>query len=253
MEHGLCRIANAISKRLNETLKGLIENGAPDVARAARDAGKALVLELHKLLDEVKNVPHAERLAPRRTKAGKFDITGGKMFFEDTAFHGRVVAVLRDNLPNLAFSGVKIFLSMKHVLLSMHRMHALWRKMDWLTRAEFKELESASDRLGECWGKLQLGVTPWVHWVCVHSAYFARCFGSSYIFRSIATEYRNQPFKRHLKKSMRGWCLRRPRITRLGMRHVVHTDTLSVGLQLYEARQGRGVVVVRRCKRHVDQ
>ena len=159
-EHGLCRIASAIVKQVNETLKDLIENGAPDVARAPRDAGKALVLELHKLFDEVKNVPHAERLAPRPTKARKFDITGGKMFFEDSALHGRVVAVLRDSLPDVAFGGVKFFLLMKHVLLSMHRMHALWRKRDWLTQAALKELESASDRLGECWGKLQWGVTP---------------------------------------------------------------------------------------------
>ena len=172
---------------------------------------------------------------------------------EDSALHGRVVAVLRDNLPDVAFGGVKSFLLMKHVLLSMHRMHALWRKRDWLTQAELKELESASDRIGECWGELQWGVTPWVHWACVHSAYFARRFGSLYIFRSIPTQYRNQWFKRHLKNSMRGWCLRRPRIRRLGMRHVVHTDALSVGLQLYEARQGRGAAVVKRRKRHVDQ
>ena len=208
VEHGSRRIANAIVKRVNETLKDLIENGKPDVSRAARDAGKALVLELHKLLDEVKNVPHAERLAPRPTKAGIFDITAGKMFFEDSALRGRVVAVLRDNLPDVAFGGVKFFLLMKHVLLSMHRMHMLWRKRDWLTQAELKELESASDRLGECWGKLQWGVTPPVHRACVHSAYFARRFGSLSIFRSIPIEYRNQPFKRHLKNSMRGWCLR---------------------------------------------
>ena len=132
-------------------------------------------------------------------------------------------------------------------------MHVLWRKRDWPTQAELEELESASHRLGELWGKLQWGVTPWVHWACVHSAYFACRFGSLYIFHSIPTEYKNQPFKRHLKNSMRGWCLRRPRITHLGMRHVVHTDALSVGLQLYEARQGRGVAVVKRCKRHVDQ
>ena len=37
------------------------------------------------------------------------------------------------------------------------------------------------------------------------------------------------------------------------MRHVVHTNALSVGLQLYEARQGRGVAVVKRCERHVGQ
>ena len=69
------------------------------------------------------------------------------MIFEGIALHGRVVAVLRDNLPDVAFGGVIFSLLMKHVLLSMHRMHALRRKRDWLTKAELKELESAGDRL----------------------------------------------------------------------------------------------------------
>ena len=100
VEHGSCRIANAIVKRVNETLKDLIENGETHVARAARDAGKALVWELHTLLDEVKNVLHAERLAPRPTKAKKFHITGGKMFFEDSAVHPLVHA----REPNLVLA-----------------------------------------------------------------------------------------------------------------------------------------------------
>ena len=130
VEHGSCRMANAIVERLNETIKGFIETGASDLARAAREAGKALFLELHKILDEVKNVPHAERLAPRPTKAGKFDITGGKMFFEDSALHARVVAALRDNLAEVAFGGVKFFVLVRYILLSMHRLHALWSKQD---------------------------------------------------------------------------------------------------------------------------
>ena len=52
--------------------------------------------------------------------------------------------MLRDNLPDVAFGGVKFFLLMKHVILSMHRMHALRRKRDRLTQAELKELQSAS-------------------------------------------------------------------------------------------------------------
>ena len=39
VEHGWCRIPNALVKRVNQTLKDLIENGAPDVGRATRDAG----------------------------------------------------------------------------------------------------------------------------------------------------------------------------------------------------------------------
>ena len=125
VEHGSCRIANAIVKRLNETFD---ETRALDFARAAREAGKALVLELHKILDEVKKVPHVELLAPQPTEAGKFDITGGKMFLEDSALHARVVAALRDNLAEVAFEGLKFFVLVRYVLLSMHRLHALWRK-----------------------------------------------------------------------------------------------------------------------------
>ena len=33
----------------------------------------------------------------------------------------------------------------------------------------------------------------------------------------------------------------------------MHTDALSVDLQLYEVRQGRSAAVVNRRKRHVDQ
>ena len=110
-------------------------------------------------------------------------------------------------------------------------------------------MEYRCDHLGEAWHKLQWGVTPWVHWLVLHSAYFTRRLGNLYIFRSVPMEYKNQRFKRHLKNSMRGWCLPRPRITRLGMRHVVHTAALNVGLQLYEARQGRGEAIVRRSKR----
>ena len=83
----------------------------------------------------------------------------------------------------------------------------------------------------------------------MHNAYFARRFGTLKIFRSLPTEYRRQPFKRHLKNSMRGWCLRWPHITRLLIRHVVHTDALNVRLQLYEARQGRAEAVVKHRRR----
>ena len=82
----------------------------------------------------------------------------------------------------------------------------------------------------------------------MHSAYFASRFGGLYILRN--TEYMNLPFKRHLKNSRRVWCLQRPPITCLGMRRMVHTDMLNVGLQLYEARLGRGEAFVQRRKRH---
>ena len=171
------------------------------------------------------------------------------MFFEDSALHAWVVTALRYNFPEVALGGLKFFVFVRYVRLSMHRLHALWRKQHWLTQEELKDMAYWCDlfRRGVC--KLECGVTPWVLWAVVHGAYFARRLGSLYIFRSIATECRNHPFKRHLHISMRCWCLRRPHTTCLGMRHVVHTEALNVGLKLYEARQGRGEAVVKRRKR----
>ena len=98
-------------------IKGFIRTGASDLARAAMEAGKGLVLELHKILDEVKNVTDAERLATRRTKAGKFDITRAKMFFEDGAVNAQVVAAVQDKLAEMAFGGVNFFVLVRYVLL----------------------------------------------------------------------------------------------------------------------------------------
>ena len=121
------------------------------------------------------------------------------MFFEDSALHARSVAAFRDNLAEVAFGGVKFFVLVRYVLLSMHCLHALWRKQDLLTQEELKDMGYWCDRVGKTWGKLQWGVTPRVHWTVVHNAYFARQLGSLYIFRNVPTEKRNQPFERHLK------------------------------------------------------
>ena len=177
VEHGSCRIPNAVVKQLNEAIKGFIETGAWDLARAAREAGKALVLELHKILDEVKNVPHAERLAPRPTKAVKFDITGGKMFFQDSALHARVVAALRDKSPEVAFGGVEVFYFGKICTIIHAPVACPMAQAKWLTQEELKDMEYWCDRSGEAWGELQWGVSPWVHWAVMHSAHFALWFG----------------------------------------------------------------------------
>ena len=87
------------------------------------------MLELHKILDAVKNMPHAECLAPRPTKGGKFDMTGGgEIFLEDSALHPWVGAAMWDNLPEVTFGGVKLSISVRYARLPMPWLHALWRK-----------------------------------------------------------------------------------------------------------------------------
>ena len=46
-----------------------------------------------------------------------------------------------------------------------------------------------------------------------------------------------KPFKLAVKNSMRGRCLRRPRVSRRGLAHVLNMETLDVGLRHLAARQ----------------
>ena len=62
---------------------------------------------------------------------------------------------------------------------------------------------------------------------------------SLYVFSSIPIEYRNRAFKIRLKSSLRWWCLKRPRVTRPSMAHVVNTAALSVGVQIMKAKGGQ--------------
>ena len=233
IEHASCRILNTIVKQLNETIQSLIEMSAPDVAHATRKAGKALVA-----LAASQNFRLSGKCGPWRAlgttaNKGRNVITGGKMFLEDSALHAQVVAALRDKLPKMVLDGVNLFVLVRYVLLSMHQLHALWRNEDWLTQEELKDMEQCCDRLGEEWGKLQWGVTPWVQWAVVHNNHvalpFSRLMCSAVFLRSTGS-HRLESIS---KKPMRSCLLRRPHTTCLGRRHMVHTDAVEVGLQLY--------------------
>ena len=69
---------------------------------------------------------------------------------------------------------------------------------------------------------------------------------------SIPIEYRNRTFKVRLKNNMRGWCLKKPRVTRRGMAHVVNTDELAVGVQLRKAKGGQGEALLARKRRRCE-
>ena len=99
-------------------------------------------------------------------------------------------------------------------------------------------------RLGEAWGKLQWGVPPWVHGLFFVALILLAAL-AIFMFSAVLLHNRgNNRSKGIEKNSMRVWCLGHPQITPLGIRDVVHTNVLNIGLPLYEARQGRGEAVV---------
>ena len=77
-------------------------------------------------------------------------------------------------------------------------------------------------------------------------------YRSLYMFSSIPIEYRNRTIKIWLKSSMRGWCLKRPRVTRRDMAHVVNTDALSAGVEMRKAKGGQGQALLARKRRRAE-
>ena len=75
-------------------------------------------------------------------------------------------------------------------------------------------------------------------------------YRSLYLFSSIPSEHRNRRFKRALKNSMRGWCIRHPTLATRGLAHVLNMESLDVGLLYYKANilKEKCLLKKRRCR-----
>ena len=85
---------------------------------------------------------------------------------------------------------------------------------------------------------LRWKATPWAHWAAGHRGKILELHKFSYMSTSIPIAYHNGTYKIRFKNSMRGWCLKRPRVKCRGMAHVVNTDALVFGCTNGEG-QGR--------------
>ena len=140
----------------------------------------------------------------------------------------------------------------KLLLRSFAGMYSLWREKEYLTPTQVAQAQAHARQFGECWSALGWKPTPWAHWAACHSGKILGMYRSLYLFSSIPIEYRNRTFKVRLKNSMRGWCLKKPRVTRRGMAHVVNTDALAVGVQLRKAKGGQGEALLARKRRRAE-
>ena len=244
--HAQCRIANAFIKRLTTMLQQLIASHGPS-ARAAMAELKKIQ---HDLVEAAKAIPEAERLQ-KKEKPGTLDITTARLFWDDGVVHSKIVAVLERHFGREKRGGVFLHILVRYLLSSFSQLHALWRVKTWLTNHQVAQCKLHARKFAECWGKLQWKPTVWVHWTCAHSGLIVATYRSMYIFSSIPCEHRNRPFKRGLKNSMRGWSLRKPRLTHSGLRHVVAMDALDVGLQGEKVRrEGKHLLLQRKKRKH---
>ena len=117
----------------------------------------------------------------------------------------------------------------------MRTLYALWRQKTPLTNGQVQEAKSHCRKIGEAWLRLGWKSTPWVHWTVAQCAAALQKYRNLYVFNS---RHRHKPLKLAVQNSMRGRCLRRPRVSRRGVTYVLNMETLDVG-------PGKGLPLVR--------
>ena len=199
---------NAFRKRLTETITTLTVAvvGVRRIATGFADIGSTL-------LADVKHVAPADRLLQRTTKAGQFDISTSMLLLTDPKYHVRIGNGPWNHFPNTMFGGVLLWTLIDVLLRNMRSLYALWRQKTPLTNGRVQEAKSHCRKIGEAWLKLGWKSTPWVHWTVARCGAVLQKYRNHYVFSTIRAEHRHKPFKLAVKSSMRGWCLRRPRVS----------------------------------------
>ena len=230
--HAGCRVTNAVKKRLTEIITTLTV-GVLEVRQIASEFADTW----SPLLAHVKHVVAANMLFQKATNAGQFDINTSMLFLTDPKHHVRIVHGLRNNFPNTMFGGVLSWTLIEVLLRKRRSLYALWRQKTPLTNGQVQEAKTHCRKTGEAWLRLGWKSTPWVHWAVAHCGAVLQKYRNLYVFSSIRAEHRHKPFKLAAKNSMRGRCLRHPRVSRRGLTHVLNMVTLDVGLRHRAARQ----------------
>ena len=172
--------------------------------------------ELHQHVQaEAEAIPPAERLQQKQKKDGKFSLTSSALFWKNHQTPHKLVVILCSHFECevVGERGMRAHVLIKLLLRSFARMYSLWREKEYLTPTQVAQAQAHARQFGECWSALGWKPTPWAHWAACHNGKILGMYRSLYLFSSIPIEYRNRTFKVRLKNSMRGWCLKKPRVT----------------------------------------
>ena len=155
----------------------------------------------------------------------------------DPKYHVRIVHGLTNHFRNTMFVGV-LFWTLTEVLLrNMRSLYALRRRKTPVTNGQVQVAKTHCRKISEAWLRLGWKSIPWVHCTVAHCGVVLQKYRNLYVFSSLRALYRHKPFKLAVKNSMGGWCLRRPRISRRGLTHVLNMETLDAGLRHLAAWQ----------------
>lgn len=186
---------------------------------------------------EVRELPPGEQVGPRPTSKGAVDLTGGKLFLQNTTLHANLVRIVEQRAPNHSIwweptRKLKLHAIIRILLRSLHSLHNFWTQKELLSPAQLDLYAQAIASLHKAWLALGWKPTVWVHWVCAHSTFFLTTYRSLYSFSSIPTEHRHHTFKMDLRHAFEGWKFKSPLLTSRWLTRVVNLNALDQGLHL---------------------
>ena len=195
--HCAARVCNTILKRLLAM--------AEQVGLAPRRA----LLDLQQELEfEAEKIPAAERIAPRKIKPGKLDLTQAKLLLQGSGgLMRKMVTVVQTNLTphvTITFQGSQVGLHVlvHRILVNLSNIHSSWRKKAFWTDSETALYIQSVKAFADGWDTCGWKHSPWVHWLVVHSGHLATMYRSFEAFSSIPCEHRHKGFKHDLLNSL---------------------------------------------------
>ena len=225
--HATAPLCNATQKKLQQYVSSWVQEGD----------GRGVIGRLKdvwgNLMQASQNIPQADRVALRPTKKNAFDLTSARVFLDDAQYQQRVVDLLKEYYPNRGApnGAIKVYTVVHSMLLAPTHLHTWWRKKDYLSDVEVEEAERWAKRLWQCWKLMGWEATVSVHRTVCHSGWFVRKYRTMYFFSLVPTDRSNSAYKVRIQNRLRGWSLKKPRVSVRGMRHLLNMYGLDVGLK----------------------
>ena len=112
---------------------------------------------IHSVSQDAQHLPITQRLAPRKSKPGTFDLTSSRLFVKNIRAHAIVVQCATSTGKTFPLRSGKIGLgpAVHLLLMSLHTMHRLWRQKTIWSDHDLTLYEKVVTQFGMIWHALK--------------------------------------------------------------------------------------------------
>jgi hypothetical protein len=136
-------------------------------------------------------------ITPRPTAKFSVDLTGAKLFLQDTAAHQELIQVVsrfaKDKLVPFGPDRSILFTAcIRMMLRSLTFMYSTWSSVNVQSQEDVDLYRHQVNLFRQCWIAMGWKSAVWIHWVCAHSSAYLSLHSTINGFTSIPTEHRHK-------------------------------------------------------------